>query len=110
MVWFGKHIVAYVAYVPAALAGLLLPYAWAFSDEAAAAAAAAANKLTGLSGSISLQLNGQAANGMTNGHGTTNGQGAKNGATNGQSSDYSLATFVAARLKRKRLPAALLGG
>jgi len=27
MVWFGKHFVAYAIYVPAALFGLLLPYA-----------------------------------------------------------------------------------
>lgn len=90
MVWFGKHSVAYVTYVPAALAGLLLPYAWAFTGEAAAQQAAHA--LSGLTGTLSFQSP------------------ATNGRTNGRMANFSLEAFVAARLEHRRLSAALLGG
>jgi hypothetical protein len=109
MVWFGKHSVAYVIYVPAALAGLLLPYAWAFTGEAAAQSAASA--LGGISGSLnhpSQEQNGFAQNGIVQDGGLRNGH-VQNGRTEDHAPDLSLGDFLSAQLRRRRLSEALMG-
>lgn len=102
MVWFGKHSVAYVIYVPAAVAGLLLPHAWAFAKTAAVKSAASALADLG-------HARGQADEGQ-NGH-VQHGTMQNGGLQNGKSHvlDASRAGFLAAQLQRRRLPEALLG-
>lgn len=101
MVWFGKHSVAYVVYVPAALAGLLLPYAGVFTRSVAerTAASAFSNALA----SHGFKLVQATVIGQTNGH-QTNGD-----LANGSASPVGITTCAAARLHRLRLPQALLG-
>ena len=109
MVWFGKHSVAYVIYVPAAVAGLLIPYAWAFASGAAEQSAAGA--MAGLSPAPSQAAEGQNGH-LQNGamqNGTMQNGGLQNGEVKDHVPDALLGDLMAAQLQRRRLPEALLG-
>jgi hypothetical protein len=104
MVWFGKHSVAYVIYVPAALAGLLVPYAWAFAGRGAAQSTTGA--LPGLSPARSRAAEGQ------NGHlqnGTMQNGSLQNGKVESHAPSPSFRSSLPAQLQRRRLSEALLG-
>jgi hypothetical protein len=109
MVWFGKHSVAYVIYVPAAVAGLLVPYAWAFASRAAAQSAT--GPLPGLNPAHSQAAGGQNGT-MQNGtmqNGSLQNGGLQNGKVDTNVPGASLRGLMAAHLQRRRLSDALLG-
>ena len=104
MVWFGKHLVAYVTYVPAALAGLLIPYALAFGNEPALQSAARAPARNSY---LLSQPDKGHSGGLQNG-GPQDGA-LQNGSANDRAPAALLRGFMFAQLQRQRLPDALLG-
>lgn len=109
MVWFGKHSVAYVIYVPAAIAGLLVPNAWAFASRAAAQSAAGRVLSLGHAGSQAAEgQNGHIQNGSMQ-NGTVQNGDLQNGKVEDHAPGASLRGLMATQLQRRRLSDALLG-